>query len=389
MPKVLNAYRGFTAAMIKARATVPTQSEMTVVGTTVECTDPNTAKIRTAIAEAMNAIGDLNESTNVNEWSGFGPTVRSVVAGILTNSVGVPGHAFGEFCGYNHSAVTPHYESSTHDDDVDAIPNTNATFTVIVHLGEARLVGDDITGVSDPDRGLALVVYDGANILTRVDTTKVIDIHDLTDTAQYHDVDKQMIELSTTYLIPAGQGYAKQFTCKVFLVNNLTGFASDLSNAICQFTEFPNYTKLYKISRATHFYINAPNNTPIGSDYGASSWTAGYWTVTGAQFVRVSDTVGEISITSCYLNTRLSNVSYNHLVVTAYVQRGYYDTDGVTWIGAAYLTGGVEIYDGDWNSADLHEGFSCEDVDIWDIGTTIDNSGYGYRIYLDCVPSTV
>lgn len=105
--KTISAYRGYTAAAIKARATVPDQADMTVSGTDVLCAKINTAKIRAALVAAINKVGALNTHANVNHWSWFGPTVRSIVSQELVNSDPTTGKNLGNFAGYNHAAPTP------------------------------------------------------------------------------------------------------------------------------------------------------------------------------------------------------------------------------------------------------------------------------------------
>jgi hypothetical protein len=43
---IISAYRGFTAAAIKAKANIPAQADMTVVGTTVDCKNISVSMVR-------------------------------------------------------------------------------------------------------------------------------------------------------------------------------------------------------------------------------------------------------------------------------------------------------------------------------------------------------
>jgi hypothetical protein len=56
MAKIITKYRGYTAAQLKSRASVPNAVDMTVVGNTVECVNINTTKIRNAIGASINSL---------------------------------------------------------------------------------------------------------------------------------------------------------------------------------------------------------------------------------------------------------------------------------------------------------------------------------------------
>ena len=397
MGKQVDKYRGFSSAQLKAKADIPAASDIVEYTNYIDCSNIKMSAVKTLLGASTWSLYDLCRHVNVNEWSGYGPTKREVIGGILTNRVpnNSEGYSLGSFAGYNHGATTPHYESVTHDDDQDVDAGSLATFSVQLHLGEARLVGDDIIGVSDTDRGIALTVWDGVNILTRPDTSQVIDIHDLKQSASYLDADKEIVELVTTYTVPASETHALKYDCKIYLTNNLTSFASDESDAISQFTEFADYTKKLIVRRANFPYVNAPENTPISYNGGTDTWTFGKWELKTYSW---SASTGVLNCQYLKLTSNLSG-SYNHLSCDVYVERGYTDTDGSTWVVEdtyAVPAGTNPIYDDVWNltvpPASTYgvidfSGTYPSGLDI--IDEAITNTNYGYRIVFDCNVTTV
>ena len=152
MAKVISAYRGYTAAAIKARATIPGAGDMSIVGTTVECSNITTAKIRNAIGAAINAVRGLSIHANVNRWSGFGPTARAFSGygqdAILVNSVAAAPHGTGEFAGYNHSAITPGWNVDPHGNDYWINSGSQVEMPLDILVGEVNYVaGGKVLGV--------------------------------------------------------------------------------------------------------------------------------------------------------------------------------------------------------------------------------------------------
>lgn len=397
MGKVRTKYRGFTPTMMKAKADVPaTATDITVNTNDIDCVNIKMSDVKTVLGASTWSLYDLCRHANVNRWSGWGPIKREVVGGVLTNRVptNAEGYSLGSFAGYNHGAPTPAYYSITHDDDQDVDAGSLATFSVILTLGEARLVDDDIIGVSDTDRGIALTVWDGGgNILTRLDASQVVDIHDLKQSASYHDVDKERVELVATYTIPASETHALEFPCKIYLTKDLTGFSDDESDAICQFTEFADYTKKIIVRKANHVHINGPeNNGGVGTLVG-DVWTFGKWELKTFSW---SASTGILQFAYLKLNENLSG-GYNHLSLDVYVERGYIDTDGTTWViedTYAVPAGVNPMYDDTWNTAgtpppDAVDGATLFPSGVDIIDETITNTGYGYRIVFDCDVTTV
>lgn len=158
MAKVISAYRNYTAAEIKARADVPDQADMTVVSTTVECEKINTAKVRNAIVAGFNAWGAFGLSALVNKWSGFGPTVRSVSAGLLVNSVGVAPHGAGEFAGYNHAAAAPSFYTSPLGVTKSIIAGEAVHWEISIDIQEPKY-SNEIVGYQSSVKGIAMSLW--------------------------------------------------------------------------------------------------------------------------------------------------------------------------------------------------------------------------------------
>lgn len=393
--KVRSKYRAFTATQLKNRSSIPSQSDITVNGNNIECVNISLARVKNLIGEPYFSVPSVCASNKVNVYSGFGPTIRTVPGGLNTGSPLVhnaptnsDGYFLANFAGYNHYAEIIHYESITHNQEEFAVPGQSVTFSVQVYLGEIRLTDTDIVGCSDTDRALALIIYDGASILQRPDTSRVWDIHDLTQTGSYLNGDYLIVELVTTYTIPVGQLWAKEYTGKIYLSNNLTGFSPDLSNAICRFSELPSYTKKFKIKAPNHVYISAPYcdgkeyNEAGGIKYFGQGSTI-YWELKDFQWLTSN---GQLSFYYIKVSTNNLGGTYTHMTATVKVQEGYYDTDGVTWVGTdiAVPNGVNPIYDGAWsqvvNAYTIPASPPFTGTDIWD-GGTIDTSGYGYRVY--------
>ena len=103
------------------------------------------SKIRAMVAESVNALGQLSTSSNVNQWSAFGPYDMSVDGNHdVSLAVNVP-HAAGEFAGYNHNAITPgltvidEYGNPINDGDiVETVPfeDRSRRFDITINLGE-------------------------------------------------------------------------------------------------------------------------------------------------------------------------------------------------------------------------------------------------------------
>jgi len=104
----LNTYGGFTAAQLKARASIPSQGDITVGSNYIICSSVDIpSEIRDVIGEGSNDLGTIYLSAKVNIWSNFGPREWYVSwPGILNRPISNP-YDMANLCGYNHNAVPP------------------------------------------------------------------------------------------------------------------------------------------------------------------------------------------------------------------------------------------------------------------------------------------
>lgn len=110
MGKIINAYNEFTAQQIKDRADVPLQADMTVVGSTVDCSNISVSLIKNVLGVGDTAVSALCSSVNVNKFSGFGPTEWYRSGGLLLSRIKTP-YMIGSFAGYNHNAAVAGFVS--------------------------------------------------------------------------------------------------------------------------------------------------------------------------------------------------------------------------------------------------------------------------------------
>lgn len=213
MGKIINAYRLFTATVIKARATIPNQGDMTVVSTTVECVDITMAKIKNGIGGANFSLGDLSQSGNINLWSGFGPITRSIINGVLTNALNGAPHDMGEFAGYDHLAAAPNYPNSVHLASVYVWGvGATAIKALTAVIGQPKYLAPDIVN-DESIVGVALALYNGATFLGA-------GITDLNDCAESADLTAETSAIYSDITI----------TGKIFLVDSLSVFNQNGEN---------------------------------------------------------------------------------------------------------------------------------------------------------------
>lgn len=263
MAKVIIKYRGYTAAQLKSRATIPNQADMIIVGNTVECVNITTAKIRNAIGVASNAIGNLSSHANVNVWSGFGPTVRSVATQVLINNVGTSPHAMGEFAGYNHGARIPGWITNAPSGDIWINANSDAIFTVDVYVGEVQyqLISPAIVGIT-------LAIYNSAGNLVGWGSRNFE-----TDLVQDDVTSLQ----ATVYSI----GVETTYTGRIWLVGDTSAF--DDSQISCRLPNTSDFTQTVKLKSFSEWHYDGdaqviPSPWVVNGSVGMN-FTTGYFTL--------------------------------------------------------------------------------------------------------------
>ena len=77
MGKIRTAFRQITAATLKSKASIPAQTDITVVGNTIDCVNISLTQVKNVIGALTFSVYDVCRHDNVNVWSQFGPTIRS------------------------------------------------------------------------------------------------------------------------------------------------------------------------------------------------------------------------------------------------------------------------------------------------------------------------
>jgi len=104
--KLIYAYGGYTPQQLKDRASVPTAANIAVYSTYIGCSYIDLVRIRNILGAAQWDIYSLATHANVNNWSWFGPKLRSIVSQELVHAN--PGYgSFEAFAAYNHNASMP------------------------------------------------------------------------------------------------------------------------------------------------------------------------------------------------------------------------------------------------------------------------------------------
>jgi hypothetical protein len=305
MVKVINKYRGYTAATIKSRASIPNQADMTVVGDTVECVAINSTKIRNATLGSSNQLHASSIASNVNLWSGFGPVRRREVNGILVNDVVSPDE-MGEFAGYNHNAPIPSFYNSAHLVKKYVASGGTATFTADIVIGEPKYIGGDITNHGNC-LGICLTAWDGANLVG----------FGYSDTS----LSNSQNSVSLSCDVP-NCSLNKIYTFKIFLTDSETVFNQDGSNIICQIPGLDDYTA------ETEILLPSTYNLQAGS-----------FTVSNPGLYGFSDAFNSVDVPGLEINIRLVSQLYGLIDNIIWYPNDYIDPPHDGWYPANYHTG--------------------------------------------------
>jgi hypothetical protein len=327
MAKILNTYRNFSAAAILARAS--DTCDLAVVGVTVECTNVKMSKVKNVIGASTYNLADLCKHANINHWSGFGPTIRTEVGGVLVNSDPTNNYMMGSFAGYNHSALTPCFNNTAHLDDIWVNSGETAQFIADITIGEARYVDGDIFNHQSTVEGVCLTAWEGANLAG----------FGYSENTLRNSSDS----VSLTCNI-ANCTIQKTYDFKIYLTDSETVFNQNGDDIIAQWSELPNYQATVKIKEATELTVYPDS-----------------FTVTGQAF---NNTTGYCSFTDAYDNAN----SYSNLHIYAQL----FDWT-MTQVGTT-----IDIYNAAY-TAGTHLGANSAKPN----GAPIADYGYHYRIYFE------
>lgn len=235
MGKLIAKYRGFTPAAIKARADIPLQIDMVISGNNVDCSNISLNHVKNIIGAGNSNLYQLCRHDNVNVWSGFGPTIRSVNAQALVSSKPTIA-SLGDFAGYNHQAVTPGWLTGVPSGDI-WLPSIGGTpqFDAAIRVGEVRWQELGIIGVVH-------AIYDGETLVAY----QGIDFED--DLTQ-----DDILDISITLPFTTVQ---KTYTGRIWLVNHLIDFTD--SDIVCRLPNTADYSRQVRILPATTVVLDAP-----------------------------------------------------------------------------------------------------------------------------------
>ena len=300
MGKILNTYRGFTASNIISKAS--NTCTHTLAGQTVDCTDISVSKIKNVLGATTNNLSELCTNSNVNVYSGFSPKYWFVSGAnpetaTLTNDNKIP-YQMGYFAGYNHNANASGWNGwkSSAETAIWVTNGGTATFIADVYISEIKY--QDITNCL----GFALTIWDGA-------TLKGYDIIDINDT---NVTDYCSFSCNVGNMIEN-----KNYTGKIYLVNNISTFSQNLGNALCRIPNIDDFTT------AVNIYVNSGLNT---------AGCAG-WTVSGAGINLSNSTV---SFSNMY-----SSNSYSDITIQVRLVKQFDGSSEIT----VYYSGAYNAYD--------------------------------------------
>ena len=243
MAKEQLTYRSYTTSQLKSRSTIPAQVDITEDTGKIRCNNITTAQIRNAISASTNRVKDLCTHNNINRWSAFSPIKRSVSNGWLVNSVPTSNYKMGDFMGYNHNAVAPHYDVSGSNETVTVNPNGSFVFHCKADIGEIRY--NDIVG-KNPGTHVAFSVWKGQ---TYIDS-RVKAISGMTNIADFDTSAEDRITVSDI-------NDTSVYTCKIEILDS-PSYDYQGGNTICQVPGLKNWTTTIYVRAANHFYISAP-----------------------------------------------------------------------------------------------------------------------------------
>jgi hypothetical protein len=236
MGKIISKYRGYTATQIKSRADVPIQDDMVISGNNVDCKNVSISQVRDVLNAPITSLLALCAHPNVNPWSGFGPTVRSVANQQLINTPPSVGR-LGDFAGYNHDAILPGWRGAEPAGDLWVELGDTAEFNADVNVGEIRWSEIGAIGVCHAiyyeDTLVGWVSRNFESLSVQDDATGLI--------AQVPD-----IALQRTY------------TGRIWLVDATDDF--DGSQIVCRLPGTVDYERTVKILPLTQVVFDAPED---------------------------------------------------------------------------------------------------------------------------------
>lgn len=152
----------FTPSALKARADVPSQANISEGAGYIRCVNVSRDYVKNILGSATTSIIGICRHANVNRWSGFGPTVRSVSGGgsyaaALVNSLPTQCKLL-DFAGYDHHAQTPGWWNLSNPKDVYVNAGTQAQIEITPIIGQVKW--EDLGATH-----LAVVLFDNNGVV--------------------------------------------------------------------------------------------------------------------------------------------------------------------------------------------------------------------------------
>jgi hypothetical protein len=210
MSKVLNIYRGYSATDINTRSS--DTCDHSVSGSTVVCTNVKASKVKTLLSAANYALSTLCTHAGINHWAAYSPTIRTISALNIVNSDPTDNYSLGSFAGYNHTAITPGWQTgglAAAQATIWVNAGSLGSKSVNINVGEPRY-GDEFS-----IDGITLALYNAATNLVGWGSRNFSVVKD--------DVTTLSATVSAS-VYPSGMSVDETLTGKIWLVDDTTDF---------------------------------------------------------------------------------------------------------------------------------------------------------------------
>jgi len=164
MGKERNTYRTYTTSMLKTRSSIPSAGDIAEHVGHIDCANISLNAVSDLLDNTTHSLYTLARHANINHWSAFGPTIRSTTGSdydkVLVNSDPADNCSLGSFAGYNHSAVTPGWQTggqAAAEADNWVNESSQAVVSADIDIGEIDWENDFAA------LGVAMLIFDEAD----------------------------------------------------------------------------------------------------------------------------------------------------------------------------------------------------------------------------------
>ena len=322
MGKIRDIYGPFSAANLKARSSIPAVTDITVNASNIDCVNIKASAVKSVLSASNYSLYDLCRHTNVNRWSAWCPVIRTYSGTFpnedIVNSVPTVCR-LGDFAGYNHSALTPGWQSggqASAQTDIWVDSGNQATVSAPICIGE-------IDWETEGAGWVVMLIYDEADGLVgwgKTDISTVANNFTLTGTT---DVSGGIV-LNKTW-------YARMFICAA----GLLAAKEDVESAsMCRIPNTTTFSVNIKVKAASTVYYSSTGTTQPPSPWVNNdgplgmNWSTGYVTI-GYDLQR-NDSFTNVTFTATLRNWLGTTIGSGDIFNDV-----YYALDSVS--GSAYL----------------------------------------------------